>query len=134
MQCVTLHTTEDLASTFTLPVSPRTPVLVAQSYARLHNCGMPTTTRLSGPMSGRLKTIRLDAGLTQQDIADATGLALKTVNNYENPQYAGARKFVNVQAIATLCGRDVYEVWGARGQQIPRTGCTSPTPAYALAS
>ena len=95
----------------------------------------PTTlTRLSGPMSGRLRTARLDAGLTQQDAAFATGLALKTISNYENSDYAGRRKYVNVQALAALYGRDVNEIWGARGQEIPRTGCTSPSPAYALAS
>lgn len=85
-------------------------------------------------MSGRLRTARLDAGLTQQDAAFATGLALKTINNYENPHYAGARKYVNVKALADLYERDVTEIWGARGQGIPRTGCFSQTADLAIAN
>lgn len=74
------------------------------------------------------------AGLTQQDVANALGIALKTVNNYENPNYAGARKALVVRAWAALCGRGFEEIWGAAGRELARSGCTSQTPAYAAAS
>lgn len=68
---------------------------------------MATTTtrrRLTGPMSQRLRTARVNAGYTQQEIADLTGMSLKSVNNYENARYAGNRKAIYVRAWAGICG------------------------------
>lgn len=92
---------------------------------------MPTTrTRLTGPMSQRIRTARNGAGLTQHQLADITGLALKTINNYENPLYPGKRKKLYIQAIAAACGRDLKEIWGAADQQPSlRSGWFSRTAA-----
>lgn len=84
--------------------------------------------RLSGPMSARLRQARTEAGLSQQHVATAIGVVLKTVNNYENPNYAGARKRYVVKEWAELCGREFEELWGTRRQPLDRTGWFSPKP------
>lgn len=85
-------------------------------------------------MSARLRAAREGAGLTQQQIADATGASLKTVNNYENPKYLGAKKLYILRDWAELCGRNIEEITGPARRPLARSGCTSQTPAYALAS
>lgn len=89
----------------------------------------PTRRRLTGPMSQRLRTARMALGLTQQDVADQLDISLKTVNNYENPNYAGARKALVVRAWASLCDRQFKELWGTSHQPISRTGWSSETAA-----
>lgn len=59
------------------------------------------------------------------------GVHLKTVNNYENPNYHGARKSYVVKAWAEACGRDFIEIWGASRQGISRTGWLDQTAALA---
>lgn len=82
-------------------------------------------------MSARLRAAREGAGLTQQQIADELGVALKTVNNYENPNYVGAKKAYVVRAWAELCGRNFEEIWGSVRRPLPRSGWSSETPALA---
>lgn len=83
-------------------------------------------------MSTRLRTAREGAGLTQKQIAMTLGLALKTVNNYENPNYTGARKPIVVRAWAELCDRRFEEIWGTARRPLARSGWSSQTPALAL--
>lgn len=85
-------------------------------------------------MSQRLRTARVGVGLTQQDVADQTGMSLKSVNNYENPNYTGARKAIYVRAWAELCGRQFKEIWGTptpSDQGIARTRCRVQSPVAA---
>lgn len=96
---------------------------------------MPTVTptrRLTGPMSKRLRAARVEAGFTQQELADRIGVVLKTVNNYENHKYPGARKIIVVRAWAQTCGRDFEDIWGRSRQGIARTGWPSRTAGQTL--
>lgn len=94
----------------------------------------PRLRRLTGPMSKRLRAAREDALLTQQQLADLIGMSLKSVNNYENPLYEGARKAVYVREWARVTGREFKHIWGARtpsDQGIARTRCRVQTPVAA---
>lgn len=82
-------------------------------------------------MSQRLRTARVAAGLTQQQLADAIGASLKTVNNYENPNYAGARKPYVVREWAELTSHTFEQIWGRPGRELPRSGWASQTAALA---
>jgi transcriptional regulator with XRE-family HTH domain len=84
-------------------------------------------------MSRRLKAARTDAGFTQQDLADLTGIALKTVNNYENSTYARARKPYVVRTWAEACGRDFEELWGPSERPLDRSGWLGRTPHHQAA-
>lgn len=90
---------------------------------------MPTTRpRLTGTMSQRLRQAREAAGLTQQDVARLVGTALKTVSNYENPTYTGARKAYIVREWAEVTGRNFEELWGSSSQPLVRTGWLNRKP------
>lgn len=92
---------------------------------------MATKTRLTGmPLSMRLKTIRNDAGYTQQELAEGTGICLKSVVNYENPRYGRARTKSAVRVWAQFCGRTYEEVMtdGRRGKEISPRACYGGSP------
>ena len=89
----------------------------------------PTRRRLAGPMSKRLRAAREDAGYTQKQLSEILGVHLKTVNNYENPTYGGARKSYVVRAWAETCGRGFEELLGTPDQPLDRTGCRNRTAA-----
>lgn len=94
---------------------------------------MPTTEpkRLIGPMSRRLRDARTGAGLSRRELAKRTGLAERTINYYESPKYARARKASFVQTWATACGRTFEEIWGTASEQPSRRfGCSSRTAAH----
>lgn len=85
-------------------------------------------------MSKRLRAAREEARFTQQQLAAVLGVHLKTVNNYENPNYAGARKSYVVKAWAEVCGRDFEDCWGASQHGISRTGWLRQSAELASAS
>lgn len=86
------------------------------------NMSTTTLTRLEGTMSQRLRTSREEAGYTQQALADLIGTCLKTIHNYENRSYAGARKKIVVGRWAELTGRDFEELWPS-GQEFSCRAC-----------
>jgi transcriptional regulator with XRE-family HTH domain len=90
-------------------------------------CMSTTRTRLTGPMSRRLRQSRLAAGLTQQQLADEVGASLKTINNYENDAYPRARKRYIVREWADATGRTFDELWGPPGREISRRAWNGDT-------
>lgn len=76
-------------------------------------------------MSARLRAVREGAGLTQQQIAHTIGTSLKTVNNYENAHYHGARKSYVVKAWAEACGRRFEDVWTTSDLEDCRRACNA---------
>lgn len=54
-------------------------------------------------ITDRLRKARESAGMTQAELADAIGIGLRTVSNYEKPDHPGERKrpFVAQWALAT---------------------------------
>jgi transcriptional regulator with XRE-family HTH domain len=58
---------------------------------------MPTMTmRFSG---AALRTVRRDAGMTQRDLADATGIPLDTLREYERDKYAPSAQRLALLAV-----------------------------------
>lgn len=80
-------------------------------------------------MSERLRAARIEAGFTQQQLADLVGIHLRSVVNYENVDYHGARKPLVVKAWAATCDRSPEEFLGTDRRPIPRTGWFSRTAA-----
>jgi transcriptional regulator with XRE-family HTH domain len=85
-------------------------------------------------MSKRLRAAREDANLTQRQLGELIGMSLKSVNNYENPLYAGHRKAVYVREWARVTGREFADIWGSRtprDQRIASTRCRMQSPVAA---
>lgn len=78
--------------------------------------------RITGPIWDRLRIARDNAGLTQQELAERLEVALKTVNNYENPRNLGTRKKPTVRAWAAECGASFTTLWG-RDQGVAADRC-----------
>lgn len=76
-------------------------------------------------MSQRLRTARVQAGLTQQELADKIGVHLRTVSNYESHEYHRGRKGYVVQLWAIACDVDPKVIQTDRGQVIDRFGWLS---------
>lgn len=85
---------------------------------------MPTTakTRLSGPMSLRLRDARITAGLSRRELAERTDIAERTINYYEDRTYSRRRKAAYVRAIAEATGRSFEELWGTKDKPFDRSG------------
>jgi DNA-binding XRE family transcriptional regulator len=81
-----------------------------------------TKTRLTGPMSLRLRDARITAGLSRKGLAQLIGASERTVNYYESPAYGRARKSYIVRDWAEATGREVEELWGTKEQPLNRTG------------
>lgn len=92
-----------------------------------------TKTRLRGPMSLRLRDARITAGLSRRQLARLTGIAERTINNYESADYKRHRKPSFVRDIATATNRDFEELWGPAEHPFDRSGWFSGTPAHAAA-
>ena len=57
----------------------------------------------------RLKTLRKQAGLTQEQLAEATGLTIESISNIERGLFGP--KFDNLEKIANEIGVEVKELF-----------------------
>ena len=99
--------TEVLSATVTLSantLSPRAPNLIRNFMFR-HRLSMgQITDTISGmetklkKVTQRLKAFRIEAGLTQQQLADYAGIDRKTVNRIENGHFSP-----NIETLLRLC-------------------------------
>jgi len=62
-------------------------------------------------MPRRLHEARLHAGLSRLDLSRATGIAVRTINYYEDTSYRRARKRAFVQAWADATGVPFGDLW-----------------------
>lgn len=89
-----------------------------------------TKTRLTGPMSLRLRDARITAGMSRRELAEVVGMSERAVNYYEDRNYSRARKSSLVNLWAQATGRTFEELWGAASEQpILRTGWSRRTAA-----
>lgn len=93
-----------------------------------------TQSRLTGPMSLRLRNARIQAGLSVKSLHLLTGISIRAINYYEDPRYSGARKSLAVKAWADATGRDFEELFGTPERPLARTGWLRPTADLAHAS
>lgn len=66
-------------------------------------------SRLPG-LSGRLRALRLAAGLSQEELAARAKLSVTMVQNLERPSYAGNPRLTTLMALAEAVGSSVPEL------------------------
>jgi transcriptional regulator with XRE-family HTH domain len=59
----------------------------------------------------RLLMAREDAGLSQKELHDLTGISVRTISTYEDHRHTGRRNPIYVNAIADACAVDREWIW-----------------------
>ena len=65
----------------------------------------------------RLRSMRKQAGLTQQALAKQAGITDRTIQNYENGR-RNPQRFTNVKALADVLGVSSHELMGEEGMLV----------------
>ncbi len=70
--------------------------------------------KLKKKFGKRLQTLRREAGITQEQLADKTGVTVESISNMERGLYGP--KFENLERIATVLKVPVKELFDFEGE------------------